>query len=79
MHTKRIDFKKFSSIKIGGAHEVSIVEDISFLSNHYILGLANNILISDNPPPLMVLGKNFDYIKIDKIALLSVVLRQVEK
>ena len=70
MHTKRIDFKKFSSIKIGGAHEVSIVEDISFLSNHYILGLANNILISDNPPPLMVLGKNFDYIKIDKDRLI---------
>lgn len=65
MRTKYIDFKKFSSIKIGGIHEVGIIDEIMELpAGHSLLGLANNILISDNPPPLMMLGKRFDYIKI---------------
>lgn len=65
MRTKRINFRKFSSIKIGGIHEVGIIEEIMpSLPDYFILGLANNILVSDNPPPLMMLGKKFDYINI---------------
>jgi len=66
MQFKEIDFSKYSSIKIGPKVEVAIVEDIKEIKKDaFLIGGANNLLISNNPPPLMVLGKSFDYIKID--------------
>lgn len=68
MRTKNIDFSKFSSIKIGGNHEVFIMEsceDFTKIGDAYLLGACNNTLIGTNPPKLMMLSKEFDYIVID--------------
>jgi len=63
--SKQIDFSKYSSIKIGPIVDVLVVEngDI-FPNNHFLIGGANNLLVSPMPPPLMMLGKSFDYMKI---------------
>ena len=65
MQTKQIDFSKYSSFKIGGVHEVKIFEnDFSSIKNYYLIGSCNNTLIGDNPPPLAMLGKKYDFIHI---------------
>ena len=58
-----IDFKKYSSVKIGPQKEVKILDEKQDFEG-FIIGGANNILISDNAKNLALLGKNFDYIKI---------------
>ncbi len=66
MRRRRIDFSKFSSIKIGPVVDVAVLElGDRPLENHYLVGSANNLLISPTPPPLMMLGRDFDYIKLD--------------
>jgi len=66
MTTKLINFKKYSSFKIGGSFDVSILEeDFSNIENCYLIGSCNNTLVSPNPPPLMTLSKMYDYIKIE--------------
>jgi len=71
MKSKIIDFKKYSSIKIGPKVEVKIIEkDDSFLEGHYLIGKANNLLVSNNPPPLMMLGSDFDFIEISQDGLI---------
>ncbi len=66
MKKKLIDFAKYSSIKIGSSVEVLLIEDGDTIpADHFLIGGANNLLVSNNPPPLMMLGKSFDYIKID--------------
>jgi len=65
MTYKSIDFCKHSSIKIGPRADVLVLEDMLCPDNHYILGQCNNVLIGPKHPPLMILGKDFDYIKIE--------------
>jgi UDP-N-acetylmuramate dehydrogenase len=66
MDTKYIDFSRYSAIKIGKKIEVSILESCEdFNSKFVLLGACNNTLISNNPPPLMVLSKKYDYIKVE--------------
>lgn len=67
MQYKKIDFSKFSSIKIGGQINVHLFNASETLNmkEAYIIGSCNNILIGDNPPPLMKLSKEYDYIKIE--------------
>jgi len=66
MKTKLIDFSKYSSIKIGQQEDVSILEKCSdFTDKHYLLGSSNNTLIGTQPPPLIILSKRYDYIKIE--------------
>lgn len=66
MFFKDIDFSKYSSIKIGGTISVMVLElDDEFPQDRTLIGSANNILISDSPAKLMMLSKDFDYIKID--------------
>ncbi len=67
--TKTIDFKKYTSIHIGGKHEVKIINEIDNYKKYMIIGRGNNLLISNNPPPLAILGDEFDYIlkKGDKL------------
>lgn len=66
MKTKLINFKKYSSFKIGSSFDVALLEeDFSNIDNYYLIGSCNNTLISDNPPPLMTLGKMYDYIRIE--------------
>ena len=68
---KIIDFKKYSSIKIGPVVRVKIIEEIDRKNEKFFLvGGANNILISPTPPPLAMLSKKFDYIKIENDELI---------
>ena len=60
--TKTIDFKKYTSINIGGKHKVKVINEIGNFSKYTIIGRGNNILISNNPPPLAILSDEFDYI-----------------
>lgn len=66
---KIIDFKKFSSIHIGGKYKVKVINEIGDFSEYKIIGRGNNCLVSNNPPPLAMLGEKFDYIiqKDDKL------------
>ena len=72
MQTKTIDFSKYSSFKIGPTLDVALLskkrqeEDIK---DRYLIGSCNNVLISNNPPPLIMLSKEFDYINIDNDSL----------
>ncbi|MCF6244311.1 MAG: UDP-N-acetylmuramate dehydrogenase [Sulfurovum sp.] len=63
MFFKTIDFSKYSSIKVGQPTEVMMIEKGDTLpTDRYLIGGANNLLVSPNPPPLMMLSKNFAYI-----------------
>jgi len=67
MYFKTIDFSKFSSIKVGSPIEVLMIErDDTPPNNRLIIGHANNLLVSDNPPPLMMLSKDFSFIELEK-------------
>lgn len=60
MFFKTIDFSKYSSIKVGQPTEVLVLEKgDTFPQERYLIGGANNLLVSPNPPPLMMLGKDF--------------------
>ncbi len=60
---KKIDFSKYSSIKIGPVCEIKEIDEIKSKNEQFfIIGGANNLLISDNPPKLAKLSKKFDYI-----------------
>lgn len=66
MYIKTIDFSKYSSIRIGQPVEVLVLElsdDIP--KDRYLIGGANNLLLSPTPPPLMMLGKEFATMKLD--------------
>ncbi len=65
MPTRRIDFSKFSSIRIGPIVDVVMIEDDTYPSDHLLIGAANNLLIGPNPPPLMMLSKIYDFIRIE--------------
>jgi UDP-N-acetylmuramate dehydrogenase len=57
---KTIDFAKYSSIKVGQPTEVLIVEKGDEIpQDRYLIGGANNLLVSPTPPPLMKLSKEF--------------------
>ena len=66
MKTKTINFKNYSSFKIGEELEVALLEDdFSCLDDYYLIGSCNNTLVGTNPPKLMMLSKMYDYIKIE--------------
>jgi len=63
MYLKTIDFANYSSIKVGQKEQVLILEKgDKFPDDRYLVGGANNLLISPTPPALMMLGKDFAYI-----------------
>jgi len=63
MFFKTIDFSKYSSIKVGQPTEVLMIEKgDSIPDDRYLIGGANNLLVSPTPPPLMMLSKDFAYI-----------------
>ncbi len=67
MKTKQVNFKKYSSFKIGSEVSVAVLEeDFSEIQNYYLIGSCNNTLVGNNPPPLMMLSKMYDYIKIEE-------------
>ena len=60
MFFKTIDFSKYSSIKVGQETEVLMLEKGDPIpEDRYLIGAANNLLVSPNPPPLMMLSKDF--------------------
>ena len=60
MFFKTIDFSKYSSIKIGQPTQVLMIEQgDDFPIDRYLIGGANNLLVSPIPPPLMMLSKDF--------------------
>jgi len=66
MNYKKINFAKYSSIKIGPIINVAILDQCSDYSKEFhIIGGCNNILVGPNPPKLMMLSKKFNYIKIE--------------
>lgn len=66
MFIKTIDFSRFTSIKVGPKVDVLIVEkDDTIPNDRYLIGHGNNLLISPTPPPLMMLGDDFDFMKIE--------------
>jgi UDP-N-acetylmuramate dehydrogenase len=66
MYLKTIDFSRFSSIKVGIPIEVLMLErEDDVPSDRVIIGHANNLLVSNNPPPLMMLSKDFSFIELD--------------
>ncbi len=61
---KSIDFSTYSSIHIGQPENVLIINRGDKIpSESYLVGGANNLLISPTPPPLIMLSKEFAYIK----------------
>ena len=64
MFFKTIDFSKYSSIKVGQPTEVLVVEkEDEIPQDRYLIGGANNLLVSPTPPPLMILSKAFATIR----------------
>jgi UDP-N-acetylmuramate dehydrogenase len=64
--TRKIDFSQYSSIKIGPVVDVTLIDTPKPLSRDYfMIGGANNLLVSPNPPPLAMLSKKFDYIRLE--------------
>jgi UDP-N-acetylmuramate dehydrogenase len=62
--TKTIDFKRYSSIKIGPQLEVLVINEIGDYCDYQIIGRANNLLISPNTKKkFAILGEAFDYIR----------------
>ncbi len=60
---KKINFKKYTSIHIGNEQQVKVIQEIGDYSEYTILGRGNNIMISNRPPLLAILGEEFDYIR----------------
>ncbi|ELZ6738067.1 UDP-N-acetylmuramate dehydrogenase, partial [Campylobacter coli] len=58
-----IDFKKYSSVKIGGEFEVEVLEQIREFDG-FLIGGANNLLISPKPKNIGILSDNFNFIEI---------------
>ena len=64
---QQINFSQFSSIKIGGELDVTILQDCNInYEDYYIIGACNNILIGKEPPPLLKLDKKYDYIEVQE-------------
>lgn len=64
MYIKTIDFSKYSSIKVGQPTEVLMIEKNDVIpKDRYLIAGANNLLISPNPPALMMLSKDFAFME----------------
>lgn len=66
MNFKTIDFSKYSSIRIGPVIDVALIENDIVPPGRFIVGAANNLLVSPTPPPLMILSKQYDFIRIEE-------------
>jgi UDP-N-acetylmuramate dehydrogenase len=70
--SRSIDFSKYSSIKVGPVVDVEVIEQGDEIPDgHFLIGGANNLLLSDNPPPLMMLGKSYDFIEIEGESIIA--------
>lgn len=60
----RVDFSKFSSVKIGAELEVAELNEVCDFDG-FIIGNACNLLVGAPKQALAMLGGKFDYIKLD--------------
>lgn len=68
--TKSINFSTYSSIKIGPTLDVLLLDALVPLpKDTKLIGGANNLLVSPIPPPLAMLGKCFDFIRLEETVL----------
>ncbi|MBU1666944.1 UDP-N-acetylmuramate dehydrogenase [bacterium] len=66
MFFKIIDFSTFSSIKVGQPTEVLMIERKDDIPrDRFIVGHANNLLVSPHARPLMMLSKDFSFIELE--------------
>lgn len=70
MIQKTLDFSVYSSIKIGPTLQISLIQNpqdyyeiLQHTTTPSIIGAANNLLVSPNAKNLIMLDKNFSYIK----------------
>ena len=71
MQFKSVNFSQYSSFKIGPVVDVAILDKTTTdISGYYLIGSCNNTLVGNNPPPLIMLSKEYDYIKIENDTLL---------
>ena len=64
--TRKIDFSRYSSIKIGPVVDVALIDaPVSLPEDAFIIGGANNLLVSPHPRSLVMLSKKFDYIRLE--------------
>jgi UDP-N-acetylmuramate dehydrogenase len=60
MFFKTIDFSTYSSIKVGQPTQILMIEEGDAIpEDRYLIGGANNLLVSPAPPALMMLAKDF--------------------
>lgn len=64
MSYKVIDFSLYSSIKIGPLMKVEVLEEEVSKGDRFIVGGANNIIVSSNASNLTILSKKYDFIVI---------------
>ncbi len=68
---RQIDFSKYSAIKIGPIVEVEVIdEEMALPKETIMIGGANNLLVSPNPPSLAMLSKRFSTIMIKENRLI---------
>jgi len=65
---KKINLATFSSIKIGPIVDVQIIHEPS-ITDAFLLGGGNNLLVSPNPPQMAMLGKEFDFLHVENNVL----------
>ena len=67
MRKKIVDFSKYSSIKLGSSMEVFVIENDYDALNYdgTIIGGACNLIVSSADKNLAVLGKEFEYIRLE--------------
>lgn len=64
--TKTVDLARFSSIRIGPVAEVTLLDALTPApKGAFLLGSCNNLLIAPKTPPLCMLSKAFDFIRLD--------------
>jgi UDP-N-acetylmuramate dehydrogenase len=49
-YIEKIDFKRYSSIKIGPIVDVLVINKIDDYRDYQIIGQGNNIVVSKHPP-----------------------------
>jgi UDP-N-acetylmuramate dehydrogenase len=71
MPKQTIDFSQYSSIKIGGSCEVDIICDYKDYTNQYIIGGANNLLVSPaTKQRFAILSDKYNYIHLENNILI---------
>lgn len=71
MQYKTINFAQYSSFKIGPTLEVALLNNKNDNIEEYtLIGACNNSLVGPHTPKLLMLSKEYDYIKIEQEKLL---------